>query len=352
MRECDVLVVGGGPAGLSTAWGASKNGSEVICVEKEEEIGKPVKCAEGVGGYLLEKLPFEIPEHLLEWKIEGLMFITEDKKVKKEGDEWGGYSISRDKFDKWLASRAEERGVEILTESEFSNLKRSNGKIISSIKTIDGTMKIKSKYVVGADGVVSDVARSIGIESDREPGYIRSYEVENVNIESPRYEYLFLDEFSPNGYGYLFPKSKKVANLGVGDLFSKEGLEEKFDKFVNSSYMKEKVKGANFGVEKSGRGPFRNRHPIADGNVFFVGDSANQNIKPFIEGFLPAIICGHLLGENIGDLDRKSYKRLIEKELPELYESQKLQEPMVNIFRGNGKEKYQKLLKLMAFGTG
>jgi len=56
--ECDVLVVGAGPAGSSAARAAAMNGAKTIFIDKKEEIGKPVQCAEGIGEDLFSYLPF------------------------------------------------------------------------------------------------------------------------------------------------------------------------------------------------------------------------------------------------------------------------------------------------------
>jgi len=347
MIKCDVLVVGGGPAGISVSDAASSSDLDVVCIDKNEKIGEPVKCAEGIGEYLLEKLPFNFPDELLEWKIDGLKFVVNGEEYVKEGAEWAGYSISRDKVDSWLASRAKNNGAQIMKETEFKRLERRENKNVSLVETRNGTMEIESRYVVGADGVVSDIAKSLGIEPERKPGYVYSWEARGLDIDSPQYEYLFLDEFSPHGYGYMFPKSENVANIGVGDLFTREGIEQKFEEFMRSSYMENCLEDAELVTEKSGQAPFRDRHTIADGNIYFVGDSANQNIKPFIEGFLPSVICGWIVGKNIEDLDRKSYRRLVKKKLPELYESKKLEDPMIKVFKEKGAQKFHKLLELM-----
>ena len=56
--KCDVLVVGAGPAGSSAARAAAEAGASTICIDKKEEIGHPVQCAEGIGTYLFPLLPF------------------------------------------------------------------------------------------------------------------------------------------------------------------------------------------------------------------------------------------------------------------------------------------------------
>ena len=51
------------------------------------------------------------------------------------------------------------------------------------------------------------------------------------------------------------------------------------------------------------------------GNVIFTGDVANQNIKPFIEGFLPGVICGDIAGLSASNfLKNKGYGTLEHRE--------------------------------------
>jgi len=82
--ECDVLVVGGGPAGLSAARAAARRGLKTIVIEEHEEIGVPVQCAEAVGEYLFPYLSFKIPTEQLIWKIKGMYFWADGIAVKRE----------------------------------------------------------------------------------------------------------------------------------------------------------------------------------------------------------------------------------------------------------------------------
>ena len=45
----DVIVVGGGPAGSMAAWEAAKGGVSVCMLEKDRDIGYPVRCGEAAG---------------------------------------------------------------------------------------------------------------------------------------------------------------------------------------------------------------------------------------------------------------------------------------------------------------
>ena len=71
--NCDVLVVGGGPAGSSAARASAINGANTILIEKKGKIDQ-ISCAEGLGSYLFPLLPFKIPRSQLKWRIDGISF--------------------------------------------------------------------------------------------------------------------------------------------------------------------------------------------------------------------------------------------------------------------------------------
>ena len=58
VEQADVVVVGGGPAGLIAAREAAGAGLDVVLVERDPAIGAPVRCGEGVGSRGLERVHF------------------------------------------------------------------------------------------------------------------------------------------------------------------------------------------------------------------------------------------------------------------------------------------------------
>ena len=121
-KECDILVVGGGPAGCSAARAASMDGAKTILIEEHPEIGIPVQCAEGIGKYLIPFLPFKIPNEQLKWEIKGMTFYVDNLLIKRDGGFWSGYTIDRIKWDQWLASMARDNGTEIMVNSKLTDL--------------------------------------------------------------------------------------------------------------------------------------------------------------------------------------------------------------------------------------
>ncbi|HRU11857.1 MAG TPA: FAD-dependent oxidoreductase, partial [Methanomassiliicoccales archaeon] len=62
MLDCDVLVVGAGPAGSGAARASALQGARTLMVDKKKEIGTPVQCGEVIGLELVKRSGMRIPE--------------------------------------------------------------------------------------------------------------------------------------------------------------------------------------------------------------------------------------------------------------------------------------------------
>lgn len=326
--SCDVLVVGAGPAGSSTARVAAMNGAKTIFIDKKKEIGVPVQCAEGIGKYLFPYLPFRIPKEQLIWRIDGMSYWTEGISVNHTSSVFHGYSVDRRNFDKWVAELAIDSGAKLLTESELINLETDEENNVKSatVKTPKKDLKIQPKVIVGADGCESSVLNLLGLYKPREGDIAEVYclEMENLKIEKPHIQKIHLGDFAPTGWGYVFPKSKTRANVGIGEILPKGDLEPKFHEFMEEYEPMRKMINKDTKIVADKISKVRHRD-IVDrwiyGNVLLVGDAINQNIKPYYEGILPAIICGNVAGKFVGDMVKgrevsdEQYKKLVKKTL-------------------------------------
>lgn len=323
MKEisCDVLVVGAGPAGLTAARATAMRGLKTIVIEEHAEIGEPVQCGEAIGEYLFPYLPFPIPKEQLIWRIKGMYFWADGIAIKREGKIWSGYAINRGKWDKWLANLAIEKGAKILTGTTLMSLEFDDDFHVDKaiVKRNDKILEFKAKYIVGADGVNSKVIDCLGVrKKDRGlVGHVKSYEMRDIKLKYPEFEQLFLGEFAPHAYAYIFPLSKNRANIGVGTIYNKDKLNKYLEEFLEIPFVKNQLREGKIVTEKSGDAPIRDlTDKIVYGNVFLVGDAANQNIKPFIEGIIPGMVCGDLLGNFLGEIFHKNLNNL--KMYPEI----------------------------------
>ena len=330
--ECDVLVVGGGPAGSAAARAAAKQGAKTILIEEHEEIGAPVQCAEGIGKYLIPFLPFKIPPEQLKWKIKGMTFWADDILIERNGGIWSGYTVNRKEWDQWLASLAKKEGADLRLNSKLVDLQCTGDYQVDSavIESNGKKYEIHPKIVIAADGVHSTVVEQLNIrkKNKQDIGEVKSYELKNINLKYPNHDQLFLGNFAPGAYAYIFPISKSKANIGVGKIRdSKNNIDELYEKFLELSPVKNQIKNGEKTKEKGGYAPLKySTDNWTYGNVILAGDSANQNFKPFIEGNLPGIICGDIAGNiSVEGLKNKEnllkYKERVSKRLGAIFKS-------------------------------
>ncbi|MGC9444223.1 MAG: NAD(P)/FAD-dependent oxidoreductase [Candidatus Methanospirareceae archaeon] len=306
---CDVLVVGAGPGGSSAASAAAEAGARTIVIEKKSRIGVPVQCGEGIGAYLLPFLPFTIPPEQLVWTLNEIAFWADGVTTRRTGKLWTTHLLNRAAFDTWLARRAEEQGAQVLREAELIGLTVKTGYTVTSatVKTPAGVREIAPRVLIAADGVDTTVLRLLGFKPDKQTscGKVLSYEMANLQLRNPHRFQVFLGEFAPGVYAYVLPKSRTTANVGVGTIVPERKLQECYDAFMDLPPVRAQMGTSTLVQDKSGWAPIRafTKQWVYD-NVLLVGDVANQTFKPFVEGIMPAIICGDRAGKTAANFIR------------------------------------------------
>jgi digeranylgeranylglycerophospholipid reductase len=124
----DVIVVGAGPAGSVTAKTAAEKGLDVLLIERNAEIGVPVKCAEGVSKELERFV--EIDPRWVSTKLQGIVTYGPDGTkvtLSVEGADIAGYVLERRLFDKYLAQQAARAGADVRVKTQAYGLITENG---------------------------------------------------------------------------------------------------------------------------------------------------------------------------------------------------------------------------------
>ena len=160
MREFDIIIIGGGLSGSSTALNLSKKGYSVLVIEKEAD--KNIKpCAGGMASSMQKFLPLDI-EEAIESKIKKVEFRwkASDNVVADLSGESPFWIIKREKLDQLLLDEAQKHGTEILRPSQVEKIVKENDKwnINCSNK-----YNYKSKFLVIADGSQSKWAEHLDL---------------------------------------------------------------------------------------------------------------------------------------------------------------------------------------------
>lgn len=358
-ESCDVLVAGCGPAGAAAALCAAKKGAKVICIEEKRVIGRPVRCAEGIGGYLLGMAKTRIPKEQLRWKISGVVLREGGRESVKSGGFWEGWTIERQKFEPWLAGLAKAAGAEIITDAKLVDAKfDADGVMGGAVVECGGKRRIfRPRMVVAADGSESAVRALSGrfALGKKHFAAVYSWEFAGAKIEKPHFEQIYFGPFAPDGYAYIFPKSETVANVGVGSCGTGKSMGEMreiFPQFLELPEVKRQLAGAKKVAEKSGR-PLVDDRGIGElsfGNVLLAGDAAGFNLKPFVEGILPAMICGEIAGECAAEMakgKKMDYASRLNERMGEVKAaSDESRDALFNAFRLPEEKKYRKLFEI------
>ncbi len=222
--KCDILVIGGGPLGNTTARFAAKNCSgRVMVIEKRQEIGSPVRCAEGISLSWLDELEIEKSEHFINKKVLGAKLYSpggNQMTLGKEiaGDEVGAV-VERDIFDKEMAVLAGREGVDYMLKTSAIDVIEEDGEIKGvKARKMGNNFEIHADLVIGADGFESQIGRWAGLYETLPPKDIMScfqYRMTNIDFD-PDYTHFFLGSDAPGGYVWIFPKSEDSANVGLG----------------------------------------------------------------------------------------------------------------------------------------
>ena len=149
----DIIVAGAGPAGSMAARFAAEQGVSVLMLEKDRDIGYPVRCGEAVSKAGVEEfIPSD--DKWISARIRQFSLNSPDgTEVIVEFDD-AGYVLERRIFDYELAKTAANAGAEILTRAYVNGLIIEDDKVAGIKYEFRGEQKeLRSKIVIGADGV-------------------------------------------------------------------------------------------------------------------------------------------------------------------------------------------------------
>ena len=156
----DVIVVGGGPAGATTARYAAKNGLKVLIVDKKSELGTPVQCSGAVSANALSagEVPFD-DEFIAEPLYGFLTYSNSGEEIRLDYRAYGrkeplGYVVDRKRFDRYLTKMAIAVGAELWMKTWAVGLTRVDGQVSLRLERFGRLEEVTAKVVVGADGVM------------------------------------------------------------------------------------------------------------------------------------------------------------------------------------------------------
>ncbi len=305
MSSYDVIVIGAGFSGLSSALSAARKGLKVLVIEKNKKIGKPVRTT----GIFLQKIveDFNIPKRYLIDDIKGSYFTSPSGKTFKidfgvprfyMGDITG--------FEKHLAEDCKRWRVkfQLNTPCKDINIKRTKVKINSH----------ESKTVVLACGSNRDLVEKL--TGDYVKKYLIGFElmVEGLKPKNLKYWELFFNyDIAPGYTTWIAPHTNNKSHIGLCRYSPcKTNIKDEILEFFSNRIEK------NFKIDEIRSNLIPISGPIKKtfGDRFLViGDAAGQTGALSAGGIYFGLNIGRMIGEVLfNHIDDPSEENLVEYE--------------------------------------
>jgi len=186
IESCDIVVIGGGPAGCYAAKTTAERGLRTLVLEQHGTIGLPRHCTGWlIGAKFTQGIVDKIKDHVPFQKLNGC--VRRDVKsgdiIEKVSD-IGGYFVDRHTFDKEIARLAIESGAELMLNARVVDLIKEDGRVVGVAS--NRIPEIRAKVVICADGLYSinnGFARTELIREEKEEfSYYNGVQLELANV--------------------------------------------------------------------------------------------------------------------------------------------------------------------------
>ncbi|NUQ63780.1 MAG: NAD(P)/FAD-dependent oxidoreductase [Pirellulales bacterium] len=318
MQSCDVLIVGGGPAGSTCAWRLGQAGLAVIVLDKAVFPRHKV-CAGWITPAVIEELDLDVEDYRRSRVFQPITSFRTGclggPQVVTTYDRAVSYGIRRCEFDDYLLRRS---GAALELSQPLDTIERAGGRWV-----VNG--RFQTSLVVGAGGHFCPVARLLGEEKNSTEIVLAAQEIEfemdpqqqaqcRAVAETP--EIYFCEDLE--GYGWCIRKGNYL-NIGLGRLDRRRisAHVADFCCFLQErgripQGLSEKFRGhAYLDYDHSSR-------RLLDDGMLLIGDAAGLAYPQSGEGIRPAIESGLMAAEVVvqcrGDYRRQrleAYRELL-----------------------------------------
>jgi geranylgeranyl reductase family protein len=316
-RSCDVLVVGGGPAGAACARQLVRAGLDVVVMDKQQ-FPRDKVCAGWITPAVIESLELDCADYAqgrVMQPIRGFRTgIIGEAPVETRYAETASYGIRRREFDHYLLQRAHARLR--LGEPMKSIVREGAGWLVNG--------EIRTPMVVGAGGHFCPVSRALGTRLGQDETIVSAQEIEFPLSAAERSECHIDNEVAQlyfcadlKGYGWCFPKGDYL-NIGLGRE-DNHRLPEHVERFC--AWLQQRGS-----IPRNLPGKFNghayllytaSRRKLTDDGVLVVGDAAGLAYPQSGEGILPAVqsglIAAQVIVEAAGDYRQRKLEPFVSR---------------------------------------
>lgn len=229
-EEYDVVIIGGGVGGSVSAIQLAKQGKKVLQIEKEH-TPRHKPCSGIQFPYFEKLLGVEIPKDLENTPLTKTQLTateidyppTSKGKKKNMKANFPMSNFMRNTFDDWLNKESVKAGAEFHDKTVFVDLKEESDSITIDLDILDdngkkiGSKTVKTKYLIGADGVNSSVRKKLRPQDfEREKGvkggginyYIKPKKESNIKIDKTTLLQIWNTDYNNDMFAWVYIKDE------------------------------------------------------------------------------------------------------------------------------------------------
>lgn len=216
--EWDVLIVGGGPAGLAAAEAAAKLNVRAVVLERQNEIGYPVHTSGG--SWIRDMKALAIPENLYHPATK-VVFVSPHREVSLHYNPAVACVLDVRGVYQFLAGRAIAAGASIRMRHTVETTIVEDGRVqgVTAKNHVSERISVRAPVTIDASGF----SRHVGVRTEMGGAFHRYGYGAEYDMYAPHYpqDELFLimgSKYAPRGYAWAFPRGNGRVRLGVGVL--------------------------------------------------------------------------------------------------------------------------------------
>jgi flavin-dependent dehydrogenase len=312
LDKFDVVIVGGGFAGLSTALHVCREVDATVLLIDKNAIGNPRKTSPFTFHDVVER--YELHSAILQKYTRFSYESPAGISAHFQYDYVPFVTIDYQKACRTLLRRAQKDGnIEVLEntkaikfENEKALFRPSKHKLV-----ISNSAEITYDVLVDAAGIAFFASRQLGVRLPSLYSHAYGELLTDCNIEDPERMRIFTGRKYGNGGGWLYPLNEKTARFGFATVttsadhpeeITRQNFKNALESFHPYNRMLEKSQRIRCELGSIPIGPLRK---IVYGNIMIVGDAAGQATPWYCEGMRPALEAGELCAEAIVNAYKK-----------------------------------------------
>lgn len=264
IEKFDLAIVGASIAGNYLCYLLSNTNLKIIIIEEHEEVGLPLQCA-GIVSEKLSKL-IELPRKLILNRVNTAKIVGPSGKFIKLSGKEKPYIIDRSGLDRLFFNKGRSgENIQYLFGEKFRSFKyiKDNNQKLVLIET--SNKKLKAKMLIGCDGPLSSVAKSLGINNKN----LYAFQIRIKENFNENEAVMFFNRRWKEFFGWIVPEGNNIYRIGIACL-------KNIAKNSRIFLKKLKVNIKNKIDQQGGLIPYGLMNKIAFENVLLVGDSACQ----------------------------------------------------------------------------